>query len=86
MSYKISYLVPKKEFERLIGQKQPRAVSVKAQEAPAKKLPAPRRHAKPKTMTSEKRERMRKAKSSDREKTWVKQSGVRKKCRVHNDE
>ena len=80
MSYKISYLVPKKEFEDLIGKKQP-------WEAPAKKSSTPRRDAKPKT---EKRERIRKAKTLDREKTrgkWVKQSsGVRKKCRVHDDE
>ena len=34
MSYRISYLVPKKEFECLIGKKQSRAV----QEAPAKKI------------------------------------------------
>ena len=76
--------MPKKEFECLIGQKQPRAVPIKSQEASTKKLPAPRRRAKPK-MTSEKQERMRKAKSSHGEKTQVKQSGVRKKCQVHDD-
>ena len=64
MSYRISYLVPKKEFKHLLlGKKQTRAV----QEAPAKKASsAPRRHAKLKT-------------TKKREKTREKQSGVRKK-------
>ena len=71
MSYRISYLMPKKEFERLLlGKKQSRAV----QEAPAKKSStpsrkgkpkkassAPRRHAKSKT--TKKRERSKKVKS-----------------------
>ena len=48
MSYRISYLVPKKEFEHLIGKKQSQAV----QEAPAKKLSTPRRNAKPKKVMS----------------------------------
>ena len=88
MSYRISYLMPKKEFERLLlGKKQSRAV----QEAPAKKSStrsrkakpkkassAPRRHAKLKT--AKKWERSKKVKSPDREKTRGKQSGVRKKC------
>ena len=54
-----------------------------------KALSAPRRHVKLKTMTSKKWERTRKAKSPDRGKTrgkQVKQSGVSKKCRVHEDE
>ena len=91
MSYRISYLMPKKESACLIGKKQSRAV----QQAPAKKSStprrkakpkkassAPRRHAKSEAVTSKKRERTRKAKSPDREKTRgkrVKQSGVRKK-------
>ena len=79
MSYRISYLVPKKEFKRLLGKKQSRAV----QEAPAKKSSTPsrkakpkkasstpRRHAKPKT--TKKQERTKKAKSPDREKTMGK--------------
>ena len=72
MSYRISYLVPKKEFEHLLlGKTQTRAV----QEAPAKKSSssAPRRHAKSKT-------------TKKREKTRGKQSGVRKKCRVQDEE
>ena len=101
MSYRISYLMPKKEFEHLIGKKQSGAISVGSQEAPTKKSPtlrrnekpkkvlsAPRRHAKPKTTTSKKWEKTRKAKSPDRGKTrgkQVKQPGVRKKCRVHDD-
>ena len=44
MSYRISYLMPKKEFKCLIGKKQSQAV----QEAPAKKSSTPRRKAKPK--------------------------------------
>ena len=91
----ISYLMPKKEFECLTGKKQPRAVSVKSQEVPTKKLPTPRRHAKPETTkkmsasrkrskpkrVTEKQERSKKAKSPDREKTRGK--WVKKKCRVH---
>ena len=42
MSYRISYLVPKKEFERLIGKKQPRGVSIKSKEVPTARTPAPR--------------------------------------------
>ena len=94
MSYRISYLMPKKEFEcLLLGKKQTRAV----QEAPAKKsstpsrkvkpkkaLSAPRRHTKSKT--TKKRERSKKAQSPDREKTRGKQSGVRKKRRVQDEE
>ena len=76
MSYRISYLVPKKEFERLIGKKQPRAVS------PVKKSSTPRRQAKPKR-AAEKRERTRKAESPGREKTRAKRAGVKKKRRVH---
>ena len=49
MSYRISYLVPKKEFERLLlGKKQSRAV----QEAPTKKSSTPSRKAKPKKASS----------------------------------
>ena len=49
MSYRISYLVPKKEFEGLLlGKKQSRAV----QEAPAKKSSTPSRKAKPKKASS----------------------------------
>ena len=94
MSYRISYLVPEKEFEHLLlEKKQSRAVK----EAPAKKsstpsrkvkpkkaLSAPRRHAKLKT--TKKWERSKKVKSPDREKTRGKQSGVRKKCRVQDEE
>ena len=83
MSYKISYLVPKKEFKCLIGKKQPRAVSVKSHKA-LKKMSAPRRRLKPKMM-AEKWERTRKAKCPHREKNWgkrVKQSGVKKKHRI----
>ena len=94
MSYRISYLVPKKEFELLLlGKKQSRA----AQEAHAKKLSTPSRKAKPKRAlsaprrhaklkTTKKRERSKKVKSPDREKTREKQSGVRKKCRVQDEE
>ena len=49
MSYRISYLMPKKEFERLLlGKKQSRAV----QEAPTKKSSTPSRKAKPKKASS----------------------------------
>ena len=48
MSYRISYLVPKKEFERLLGKRQSWAV----QEAPAIKLSTPSRKAKPKKALS----------------------------------
>ena len=53
-----------------------------ARRNPRKHRPTPRRHTKSRMTTSEKRERTRKAKYPDREKTWgkqVKQSGVRKK-------
>ena len=42
MSYRISYLVPKKEFERLMGKKQPRGVPIKSKEVPTARTPAPR--------------------------------------------
>ena len=94
MSYRISYLVPKKEFKfLLLGKKQSRAV----QEAPAKKSSTPNRKVKPKkassaprrhakSKTTKKQERSKKAKSPDREKTRGKQSGVRKKRRVQDEE
>ena len=76
MSYRISYLVPKKEFKLLLlGKKLSRAV----EEAPAKKSSTPSRKAKPKkassaprrhtkSKTTKKRERSKKVKSPDREK------------------
>ena len=67
MSYRISYLVPKKEFKHLTGKKQPRAVSIKSQEVATRKTPTPRRRVKPK-ITAEKRERTKKAISPHREK------------------
>ena len=94
MSYRISYLMPKKEFEcLLLGKKQSRAV----QEAPAKKSSTPSRKAKPKkasstprrhakSKTTRKWERSKKVKSPDREKTRGEQSSVRKKCRVQDEE
>ena len=78
--------MPKKEFKSLLlGKKQSRAVK----EAPAKKLFTPSRKAKPKkascaprrqanSKTTKKRERSKKVKSPNREKTRGKQSGVRK--------
>ena len=94
MSYRISYLVPKKEFKcLLLGKKQSRAVqeaSAKKSSTPSRKAKpkkgssAPRRHAKSKT--TKKRERSKKVKSPDREKTRGKQSGVRKKRRVQDEE
>ena len=77
MSYRISYLMPKKEFKHLLlGKKQSRAVK----EAPTKKSSTPSRKAKPKkassaprrhakSKTTKKRERSKKVKSPDREKT-----------------
>ena len=84
MSYRISYLMPKKEFKRLLlGKKQSQVV----QEAPAKKSSTPSRKAKPKkassaprrhakSKTTKKRERSKKVKSPNREKTRGKQSSV----------
>ena len=60
MSYRISYLMPKKEFKRLIGKKQSRAV----QEAPAKKLSTPRRNAKLKKVSSAPRRKVKPKKAS----------------------
>ena len=94
MSYRISYLMPKKEFKRLLlGKKQSQVV----QEAPTKKSSTPSRKAKPKkassaprrhakSKTTKKRERSKKVKSPNREKTRGKQSSVRKKCRVQDEE
>ena len=51
MSYKISYLVPRKEFERLIGEKHSQAVSEKSSDThkkSPKKPSSPKRHVKPK--------------------------------------
>ena len=83
MSYRISYLVPKKEFEHLRGKKQPQSVSVmnkKSLEVASKKSSTPRRCTKPKT-AAEMQVRCRKPKSPNREKTQklVKQSSVKKK-------
>ena len=61
MSYRISYLVPKKEFECLIGKKQPRGVSIKSKEVPTARTPAPRGRVRPK-ITAEKPKRTKKAK------------------------
>ena len=67
MSYRISYLVPKKEFEHLIGKKQPRGVSIKSKEVPTARTPAPRGRAKPK-ITAEKWKRTKKARLPHKEK------------------
>ena len=67
MSYRISYLMPKKEFERLTGKKQLRGVSIKSKEVPTARTPAPRGHAKPK-ITGEKRKRTKKARLPHKEK------------------
>ena len=83
MSYRISYLVPKKEFERLLlGKKQTRAV----QEAPAKKSSTPSRKAKPKKASSAPRRHTKSKTTKKLEKTRGKQSGVRKKRRVQDEE
>ena len=60
MSYRISYLMPKKEFERLIEKKQSQAV----QEAPAKKSSTPRRNVKPKKISSTPRRKVKPKKVS----------------------
>ena len=62
MSYRISYLVPKKKFERLTGKKQPRGVSIKSNE-----VPTARRRAKPK-IAAEKWKRSEKARLPHKEK------------------
>ena len=67
MSYRISYLVPKKEFERLTGKKQSRGVSIKSKEVPTARTPAPRGRAKSK-ITGEKRKRTKKARLPYKEK------------------
>ena len=83
MSYRISYLVPKKEFEHLLlGKKQTQAV----QEAPAKKLSTPSSKAKPKKASSTPRRHAKSKTTKKREKTRGKQSGVRKKRRVQDEE
>ena len=100
MSYRISYLMPKKEFECLTGKKQPRAVSIKSQEVPTTRMPTPRRHAKPK-ITAEKWERTKKAKLPHKEKNRGKERTKKakslhraknkqpvekkKKCRIHDE-
>ena len=83
MSYRISYLVPKKEFEHLLLRKtQTRAV----QEAPAKKSSTPSRKAKPKKVLSAPRRHAKSKTTKKQEKTRGKQSGVRKKRRLQDEE
>ena len=77
MSYRISYLVPKKEFEHLLlGKKQTRAV----QEAPTKKSSTPSSKAKPKKASSTPRRHTKLKTTKKWDKTRGKHSGVRKKC------
>ena len=99
MSYRISYLVPKKEFECLIGKKQPPGVSIRSKEVPTARTSAPRGRAKPK-ITAEKRKRTKKAsrlphkekrgkerpkKAKSPHKAKNKQPIAKKKCRIRDE-
>ena len=91
------HLIGKKQSQAVQEAPAKKSSSPRRNVKPKKALSAPRRKMKPKKassahrrhVTSKKRERTRKAKSPDTGKTrgkWVKQSGVRKKCRVQDQE
>ena len=88
MSYRICYLVPKKEFERLMGKKQPGGVPIKSKEVPTARTPAPRGRAKPK-ITAEKLKRTKKAKEKrGKERPKKAKQPIakkKKKCRIHDE-
>ena len=84
MSYRISYLVPKKEFEHLIGKKQPQGVSIKSKEVPTARTPAPQGRAKPK-ITAEKRKRTKKARLPHKAKNKQPIAKKKKKRRIRDE-